>query len=82
MNKNRIEGVAEQGERAITREALVAKARWRRCGGRAMKECGSYLGRSGLMPERATVISRSEKLAEVVVARVRSPQGWMESVKG
>jgi len=27
MNKNRIEGVAEQGERAINREALVIKAR-------------------------------------------------------
>jgi len=27
MNKNRIEGVAEQGERAMNREALVIKAR-------------------------------------------------------
>jgi len=27
MNKNRIEGVAEQGERARNREALVIKAR-------------------------------------------------------
>ena len=26
MNKNRIEGVAEQGERAVNREALVVKA--------------------------------------------------------
>jgi hypothetical protein len=39
MNKNRIEGVAEQGERAMNRKALVTKARWRRCGGCAMKEC-------------------------------------------
>ncbi len=39
MNKNRIEGVAEQGERAMNREALVIKARWRRCGGCAMKVC-------------------------------------------
>jgi len=38
MNKNRIEGVAEQGERARNREALVIKARQRRCGGCAMKE--------------------------------------------
>jgi hypothetical protein len=68
MNKNRIEGVAEQGERAKNREALVIKARWRRCGGCAMKECDPYLGRSRLMPERATVSSRSEKSAEVVVA--------------
>jgi len=39
MNKNRIEGVAKQGERAINREALVIKARRRRCGGCAMKVC-------------------------------------------
>lgn len=29
MDKNRIEGVAEQGERARNREALVIKAKWR-----------------------------------------------------
>ena len=39
MNKNRIEGVAEQGERAKNREALVIKARRRRSGGCAAKEC-------------------------------------------
>ncbi|WP_202944893.1 hypothetical protein [Pseudoxanthomonas spadix] len=39
MNKNRIEGAAEQGERARNREALVIKARWRRSGGCAAKEC-------------------------------------------
>ena len=39
MNKNRIEGGAEQGERARNREALVTKAGWRRSGGRAVKEC-------------------------------------------
>ena len=39
MNKNRIEGAAEQGERARNREALVTKAERRRSGGRAMKEC-------------------------------------------
>jgi hypothetical protein len=39
MNKNRIEGAAEQGERAINREALVTKTRWRKYGGCAMKEC-------------------------------------------
>ena len=39
MNKNRIEGIAEQGERAINREALVIKARWRRSGGCAVREC-------------------------------------------
>ena len=39
MNKNRIEGGAEQGERANGREALVIKGRRRRFGGRAGKEC-------------------------------------------
>jgi hypothetical protein len=39
MNKNRILGAAGQGERANGREALVTKARWRRSGGRAVKEC-------------------------------------------
>ena len=39
MNKNRIEGVAEQGERAKDREALVIEARRRRSGGCAAKEC-------------------------------------------
>ncbi|NLF54207.1 MAG: hypothetical protein GX576_07400 [Thauera phenolivorans] len=39
MNKNRIEGAAEQGERARNREALVIKAKWRRSGGCAAKEC-------------------------------------------
>jgi hypothetical protein len=44
MNKNRIEGAAEQGERATNREALVIKARWRRSGGCAAKECGLTRG--------------------------------------
>jgi hypothetical protein len=39
MNKNRIEGVAVQGERARDREALVTKVRRRKSGGRAVKEC-------------------------------------------
>ena len=46
MDKNRIEGVAEQGERASFREALVIKAERRRSGGCAVKECG--LTRGGL----------------------------------
>jgi hypothetical protein len=54
-NTNRIEGAANQGERATYREALVVKERWRRCGGCVMKECGPYLGTPGLMPERATM---------------------------
>ena len=39
MDKNRIEGGAEQGERAKDREALVIKARRRKSGGCAAKEC-------------------------------------------
>ena len=39
MNKNRIEGAAEQGERASNREALVVKAKRRKFGGCAGKEC-------------------------------------------
>ena len=68
MNKNRIEGVAKQGEQAQDCEALVTKVRWRRCGGCAMKVCDSYLGRSRLVSERKTAVCRSEKSAEVVVA--------------
>jgi hypothetical protein len=39
MDKNCIEGAAKQGERASNREALVTKAKRRRCGGCAMKVC-------------------------------------------
>jgi hypothetical protein len=39
MYKNRIHGAAEQGERARNREALVVKAKWRKSGGCAVKEC-------------------------------------------
>ena len=39
MNKNRIQGAAEQGERANNREALVVKVKWRKSGGCAGKEC-------------------------------------------
>jgi hypothetical protein len=39
MDKNRIEGAAEQGERAKFREALVIKAKRRKSGGCAAKEC-------------------------------------------
>jgi hypothetical protein len=39
MDKNWIEGVAEQGERARICEALVIKAKRRKSGGCAVKEC-------------------------------------------
>ena len=44
MDKNRIEGVAEQGERARNREAPVIKARRRKSGGCASNECGLTWG--------------------------------------
>src|SRR3982751_3127356 len=44
MNKNRIRGAAEQGERATNREALVVKAKRRKSGGCAVKECGLTWG--------------------------------------
>jgi hypothetical protein len=75
MDKNRIEGVANQGERANYREALVVKERWRRCGACVMKECGPYLGTPSLVPERGDVCQwqtereshRSGVSAEVIV---------------
>jgi len=39
MDKNRIEGAAEQGERARIRKAVVTKAKRRKSGGCAEKEC-------------------------------------------
>ena len=39
MDKNRIEGAAKQGERAMNRKALVIKAKRRKSGGCAVKEC-------------------------------------------
>jgi hypothetical protein len=69
MNKNRIEGVAKQGERAMNREALVIKARWRKCGGCAMKVCVLTWGDLALWV-KARRSCRSEKSAEVVVVPV------------
>jgi hypothetical protein len=51
MNKNRIEGAADQGERAINREALVTKGKRRRSGGRAAKECVLTWGDPALCPK-------------------------------
>jgi hypothetical protein len=39
MDKNRIRGEADQGERASDREALVTKGWRRKSDGRAVKEC-------------------------------------------
>ena len=69
MNKNRIEGAAEQGERAKNREALVIKARRRRSGGCAAKECVLTRGDLALCLKGRRPC-RSEKSAEAVVVRV------------
>jgi hypothetical protein len=55
-NTNRIKGATDQGERAMNREALVVKERWRRCGGCVMKECGPYLGTPCLTSERTAAM--------------------------
>ena len=66
MDKNRIEGAAEQGERACDREALVIKAKRRKSGGCAVKECvlnrgylASWLKGRWLNPEREVSRGRS-----------------------
>ena len=66
MNKNRIEGAAEQGERAMNREAHVIEAKWRKSGGCAAKECVLTRGDLALrlkgrrpMPQREVSIGRS-----------------------
>ena len=85
MNKNRIEGAAEQGERAKDREALVIKARWRRSGGCAAKECvltrgdlASCLKGRRLLPERE--VSRGHSSAgSQPLRRERKREGPNES---
>ena len=69
MNKNWIEGAAEQGERANDREALVIKAKWRKSGGCAEKECvltwgdlASRLKGRRMKPEREVSRGRSSYL--------------------
>jgi hypothetical protein len=69
MNKNRIEGAAKQGERAMNREALVIKARWRRSGGCAAKEC--VLTRGDL----ASCLKGRRPMPEREVSRGRSSAG-------
>ena len=85
MNKNRIEGVAEQGERAKGRKALVIKARRRRSGGCAAKECvltrgdlASWVKARRLLPEREVSRGRSSAGSQPP-RRERKRQGPNES---
>jgi hypothetical protein len=66
MDKNRIEGAAEQGERARSREALVIKAKWRKSGGCAAKECVLTWG------DLASCLKGRRRKAEREVSRGRS----------
>jgi hypothetical protein len=70
MNKNRIEGAAKQGERAINRKALVIKAKWRRSGGCAMKECVLTWG------DLALCLKGRRGNSEREVSRGRSSHRW------
>jgi hypothetical protein len=81
MNKNRIEGAAEQGERAMNREALVVKATWRRFGGCAVKECVLTWGDLALRLKGRRKKNRSEKSAEAVVATALAKGRTRRSVK-
>ncbi len=51
MNKNWIEGTAEQGERASNRKALVIKAKRCKFSGCAVKECVLTWGDLALCPK-------------------------------
>src|SRR5882757_10041803 len=83
MNKNRIEGVADQGERANDREALVIKGKRRRSGGRAVKECVLTWGDLDLRLKgrRRSQGRRSEKSAEAIVAAQAAKGRTMGRVK-
>ena len=74
MDKNRIEGAAEQGEQAMNCKAFVIKVKWRKSGGCAMKECVLTWGDLALWV-KARRFYRSEKSAEVVVVQARNPNG-------
>jgi hypothetical protein len=80
MNKNRIEGAIKQSEWAKNHEALVTKARWRRCGGCAMKVCVLTWGDLALWV-KARRSCRSEKSAKVVVVRVGGRVGAAKRTK-
>jgi hypothetical protein len=68
MNKNRIEGAMEQGERAMNRKALVIKAKWRRSGGCAEKECVLTWGDLAALQGRQQLIHRQRLVAQADTA--------------
>jgi len=77
--RNRIQGAADQGERAKNREALVAKGKRRRFGGRVGKECVLTRGDLALrLKGRRAVSAWSEESAEAVVVAIRAAKGRTE----
>lgn len=71
MNKKRIRGADEQGERANDRKALVAKARRRRSDSRASKVDVLTWGDLASRPKGRRSQERSEESAEAVVAAAK-----------
>jgi hypothetical protein len=80
---DRIRGGAEQGERAVDREAVLTKARRRRSGGRAAKVNGLTRGDLALRLKgrRGPRGLWSEKSAEAVVAARAAKGRTMERAK-
>lgn len=81
MNKKRIRGADEWGERANDREALVAKARRRRSDSRASKVDALTWGDLASCLKGQHEQSRSEESAEAVVATakpVKKPEAFVE----
>ncbi|MFZ1901238.1 MAG: hypothetical protein WAU35_12170, partial [Azonexus sp.] len=83
MDKNRIEGAAEQGKRASNREVLVIKAKWRKSGGCAVKECVLTWGdlasclkgrRGNTERERQAVRSRAVDATHLFAAAESQPR--------
>jgi len=80
MNKKRIRGAVEQGERPNDRKALVAKARRRRSDSRASKVDALTWGDLALRLKGRRSKERSEESAEVVVAApkpVKKPEAFV-----
>jgi len=71
MNKNRIPGADERGERANDREASMANARRRRSGGRVSKVDALTWGDLASCLKGQREKSRREESAEAVVVGVK-----------
>ena len=80
MDKNRIGGGGEQGERPNTREALMAKARRCKSGSRASKVDALTWGDLALRLKGRRAVWRSEESAAAVVAvmkPVKEPEAFV-----